>query len=158
MEVRKPPEEPGPPEDPGNQPEDPGGGAPENPGNKPDDRGAAPTQPRTPSGRLPRFVEDRKISARESGLEATPLEFDLLACLIRNRGRAVSRQMLLAEVWGFPEPDRVRTRTIDTHIATLRSKIESDPARPEFILTVRKIGYRLVPDRPRSEATKRATS
>jgi len=85
----------------------------------------------------------RTVVRKGLDLEVTPLEFDLLACLIKNRGRAVSRQMLLAEVWGFPEPDRVRTRTIDTHIATLRSKIESDPARPEFILTVRKMGYRL---------------
>jgi len=76
-------------------------------------------------------------------LEITPLEFDLLACLIRNRGRAVTRDTLLAEVWGFPEPRRVRTRTIDTHVATLRSKIEEDPTRPALILTVRKIGYRL---------------
>ncbi|MDX1577197.1 MAG: response regulator transcription factor [Gemmatimonadota bacterium] len=90
-------------------------------------------------------LEARTIERDGVEIDVTPLEFDLLACLIRRRGRAVDRETLLAEVWGFPEPGRVRTRTIDTHVATLRSKIERDPARPELILTVRKVGYRLAP-------------
>lgn len=76
-------------------------------------------------------------------LDVTPLEFELLACLIRHRGNPVDRGTILAEVWGFPEPGRVKTRTIDTHVATLRAKIEADPSEPELLLTVRKIGYRL---------------
>ncbi|MEZ4417720.1 MAG: response regulator transcription factor [Gemmatimonadota bacterium] len=87
----------------------------------------------------------RTVTREGAELEMAPLEFDLLACLIRHRGRAVSRETLLAEVWGFPEPDRIRTRTIDTHIATVRAKVEPDPSRPRWIVTVRKIGYRLEP-------------
>lgn len=85
----------------------------------------------------------RTVSRDGRVLDVTPLEFELLACLIRHRGNAVDRGTILAEVWGFPEPGRVRTRTIDTHVATLRAKIEIDPADPDLILTVRKIGYRL---------------
>lgn len=88
-------------------------------------------------------LDARTVVRDGSEVEITPLEFELLACLIRHRGRAVPRQTLLTEVWGFPEPGRVRTRTIDTHVATLRSKIEPDPSRPALILTVRKVGYRL---------------
>ena len=73
----------------------------------------------------------------------TRLEFDLLTCLLRHRGEAVTRTTLLEEVWGFPDAGRVRTRTVDTHVATLRAKIEDDSARPSWIVTVRKVGYRL---------------
>ncbi|MGI9627849.1 MAG: response regulator transcription factor [Longimicrobiales bacterium] len=85
----------------------------------------------------------RTASRHGSEIELTRLEFDLLACLIRHRGEVVLRETLLSEVWGFPEPDRVRTRTVDTHVATLRGKIEADPTQPVWIQTVRKVGYRL---------------
>jgi DNA-binding response OmpR family regulator len=52
----------------------------------------------------------------------------------------MTRQRLLEEVWEYPSS--VLTRTVDTHIAELRRKLETDPAHPEHILTVRKIGYR----------------
>lgn len=78
-------------------------------------------------------------------VDLTRLEFDLLAALLRAGGDVVRRERLLREVWGFPEPERVQTRTIDTHIASLRSKLEEDPGRPRHILTVRKVGYRLAP-------------
>ncbi|MEE8561790.1 MAG: helix-turn-helix domain-containing protein, partial [Gemmatimonadota bacterium] len=60
-----------------------------------------------------------------------------------HRGIAVSREQLLQEVWGYSEPERIRTRTVDTHVAALRAKLERDPSAPEHILTVRKVGYRL---------------
>jgi DNA-binding response OmpR family regulator len=85
----------------------------------------------------------RTVERAGTAVDLTPLEFDLLACLLRRRGQAVARDTILAEVWGFPEPGRIRTRTIDTHVATLRAKIELDPANPAHVLTVRKIGYRL---------------
>jgi len=88
-------------------------------------------------------VGARTVCRGSIEIEVTPLEFALLACLLQHRGRAVSREQLLADVWGFPDPDRVRTRTIDTHVATLRAKLESDPTSPRLILTVRKVGYRL---------------
>ncbi len=80
--------------------------------------------------------------ARRAGDELTlaPKEFDLLAELIRHRGAVLSRDLLLERVWGF---DFVGdTRTVDVHIRWLREKIESDPANPTRIQTVRGIGYR----------------
>ncbi|NNM32419.1 MAG: response regulator transcription factor, partial [Gemmatimonadetes bacterium] len=76
-------------------------------------------------------------------VELTRLEFDLLACLLENRGRAVTRTRLLSQVWGYPDPRRARTRTLDTHVASLRAKLEVDPSRPAHIVTVRKVGYRI---------------
>jgi DNA-binding response OmpR family regulator len=72
----------------------------------------------------------------------TPLEFEVLRALIRRRGTVVSRQELLREVWAH-QADDIVTRTVDTHVGELRKKLEKDPARPQHILTVRKIGYRL---------------
>ncbi|MEJ2239197.1 MAG: response regulator transcription factor [Gemmatimonadales bacterium] len=71
----------------------------------------------------------------------TPKEFDLLVALVRRRGAAATREDLLKEVWQYE--DGVMTRTVDIHIAELRRKLETNPARPQHILTVRKVGYRL---------------
>jgi DNA-binding response OmpR family regulator len=70
-----------------------------------------------------------------------PKEFDLLLALARREGRVASRFELLEEVWGYGAD--VVSRTVDTHIGQLRSKLEADPAAPRFIITVRKSGYRL---------------
>ncbi|MNC94049.1 Sensory transduction protein regX3 [compost metagenome] len=72
----------------------------------------------------------------------TPKEFDLLVALLRRRGAVASRAELLGEVWAYANPD-VETRTVDVHVAELRRKLESDPANPRHIVTVRKKGYRL---------------
>jgi DNA-binding response OmpR family regulator len=74
-------------------------------------------------------------------VELAPKEFDLLVALVRHDGAVVSRQDLLDEVWGYAAD--VVSRTVDTHIAELRRKLEEDPARPCHLLTVRKAGYRL---------------
>lgn len=87
----------------------------------------------------------RTVVRRGQPVELSRLEFDLLASLLRAGGNAVSRERLLREVWGISRPDRIRTRTIDTHIAALRSKLEDEPGRPRHIITVRKVGYRLEP-------------
>jgi two-component system alkaline phosphatase synthesis response regulator PhoP len=71
----------------------------------------------------------------------TPKEYDLLLALIERRGAVATREELLKEVWQY-EAD-VMTRTVDMHIAELRRKLEQDPAKPNHILTVRKVGYRL---------------
>jgi len=71
----------------------------------------------------------------------TPKEFDLLLALVRRRGAVVNRVALLEEVWGYPAA--VATRTVDTHIAELRRKLEECPAQPRHILTVHRRGYRL---------------
>jgi DNA-binding response OmpR family regulator len=67
-------------------------------------------------------------------------EFDLLACLMRNRGMALSRDLLLERVWGHDFPGD--PRTVDVHIRWLREKVEDDPSQPVYIQTVRGIGYR----------------
>jgi two-component system alkaline phosphatase synthesis response regulator PhoP len=71
----------------------------------------------------------------------TPKEFDLLYALIKRRGAVATRMELLSEVWGYSVA--VLSRTVDTHVAELRRKLEVDPAAPRHILTVRKAGYRL---------------
>jgi DNA-binding response OmpR family regulator len=67
-------------------------------------------------------------------------EFDLLTCLIRNRGMALSRDVLLERVWGYDFLGD--SRTVDVHIRWLREKVEPDPGRPVYIQTVRGVGYR----------------
>ncbi len=114
-------------------------------------RRAGPPGPRGPAPRTYRFGDveldegARTVTRGNTAVSLTRLEFDLLAVLLRAGGNAVSRNRLLRDVWGISRPDRVRTRTIDTHIAALRSKLEVEPGRPRHILTVRKVGYRLDP-------------
>jgi len=103
-------------------------------------------QPDTPNREVleagPLRVDIRSRRAWRSGEEITlpQKEFDLLTCLMRNRGIALSRDLLLERVWGF---DFVGdSRTVDVHIRWLRGKIEADSARPTYIQTVRGVGYR----------------
>lgn len=74
-------------------------------------------------------------------LDLTPKEFELLHLLAVNPGRVFTRDILLERIWGY---ECVReTRTVDVHIRYLRQKIEKDPANPEYLETVRGVGYRL---------------
>ena len=75
-----------------------------------------------------------------SELTLSQKEFDLLTCLIRNRGMALSRDVLLERVWGYDFLGD--SRTVDVHIRWLREKVEQDPGRPTYIQTVRGVGYR----------------
>jgi DNA-binding response OmpR family regulator len=82
----------------------------------------------------------RRIWRNDAEIQLSQKEFDLLACLMRNRGLALSRDVLLERVWGF---DYVGDgRTVDVHIRWLREKVELDPSSPEYLQTVRGIGYR----------------
>jgi two-component system response regulator MtrA len=83
----------------------------------------------------------RTVFRRREAVALTPMEFDLLVALVRRRGAVASRLELLHDVWGHSSA--VLTRTVDTHIAELRRKLETNPAMPRHILTVRKAGYRL---------------
>lgn len=85
----------------------------------------------------------RTVRRAGTAVSLTPKEFDLLMALLRRRGDVASRLELQREVWGHRAA--VLTRTVDTHIADLRRKLESDPSAPRHILTVRKAGYRLDP-------------
>jgi DNA-binding response OmpR family regulator len=90
-------------------------------------------------------VDTGSRRAWRNGAELTlsQKEFDLLTCLIRNSGIALSRDLLLERVWGFDFLGD--SRTVDVHIRWLREKIEADPARPTYIQTVRGVGYRFEP-------------
>jgi two-component system, OmpR family, alkaline phosphatase synthesis response regulator PhoP len=83
----------------------------------------------------------RTVVRRGRTVEVTPKEFDLLCALLRAGGAVVSRADLLRQVWGYRSA--AATRTLDTHVAELRRKLEPEPAEPRHILTVRKIGYRI---------------
>lgn len=92
-------------------------------------------------GRL--VIRPEKYEAVLDGtkLDLTPKEFELLHLLAANPGRVFTRDILLERIWGY---DSVReTRTVDVHIRYLRQKIERNPASPEYIETVRGVGYRL---------------
>ena len=74
-------------------------------------------------------------------INLTKHEFDLLKYLIKNRERVIERDELLDEVWG--EDVIVASRTIDTHMANLRKKIEKNPSNPKIIISVRGVGYKI---------------
>jgi DNA-binding response OmpR family regulator len=86
----------------------------------------------------------RTVTREGESVDLTPKEFDLLVALLGRRGAVISRQELLKEVWGYGNAD-INTRTVDVHLSELRRKLEQDPAKPRYILTVRKAGYRLRP-------------
>jgi len=90
------------------------------------------------------FIDFKKHEATKSGaaLELSPREFKILKFLIEHRGEVVSRDQLLDEVWSYDSFPL--TRTVDTHIAKLRQKIETTPNNPRFLITVHGLGYKFV--------------
>jgi two-component system, OmpR family, alkaline phosphatase synthesis response regulator PhoP len=99
-----------------------------------------------PSHEIVRFgdvvvdVAARTVTRCGAPCTLTPKAFELLLALVARGGRVATRQELLKEVWGYGA--FVLSRTVDSHIAELRRKVEDDPARPRHIITVWKIGYR----------------
>ena len=89
-------------------------------------------------------VDFRRAEVRRDGapVELSGLELKLLRYLVEHRGSVLSRDELLEKVWGYDATPV--TRTVDVHIASLRQKLEPNPARPEFILTVHGLGYKFV--------------
>ena len=85
-------------------------------------------------------ISARIVLVEGKRIDLAPREFDLLLALVEQKGRVVSRQKLLTDVWRHQ--GQVVTRTVDTHIAELRRKLEKDAANPKYIQTVRKAGYR----------------
>ena len=90
-------------------------------------------------------VDFRRYEARKAGVlfEMTRKEFGLLKLLAARGGEVVTRDELLDEVWGYEAMPT--TRTVDNHVASLRAKLEVDPAAPRHLLTVFGVGYRWVP-------------
>lgn len=101
---------------------------------------ASPTVTELESGDLILDLVSRRVHLDREEVQLTPREFELLASLIRNRGAVLTRDLLLAQVWG--EDYVGDPRTVDVHIRWLRQKIERDPSTPERISTVRGVGYR----------------
>ena len=106
---------------------------------------------RRPSGAVPggdgyRFgdvhVDFRRMEVTRGGqaVELSAREFKLLRHFIEHRGATLSRDELLAQVWGYDETPL--TRTVDVHVAGLRQKIEANPKSPQFILTIHGLGYK----------------
>lgn len=86
-------------------------------------------------------VERHVVSVNGEQIALPLKEFDLLEYLMRNKGRVLTRGQLIDRVWGA---DYVGdTKTLDVHVKRLRSKIEADPAKPERLVTVRGLGYKL---------------
>jgi len=77
-------------------------------------------------------------------VDLTALEFKLLAAFIRHRGHMLTRGRLLDEIWG--SATFVTDRVVDTHITNLRKKIEPEPAKPRYLVSVRGLGYRFDAD------------
>jgi two-component system alkaline phosphatase synthesis response regulator PhoP len=88
-------------------------------------------------------LDFRKYEGTKKGkkLELTPLEFRMLKLLIEKKGQVVSRDDFLDQIWG-EENVSVSFRTVDSHIANIRKKIEDDPANPRYILSLRSVGYK----------------
>jgi two-component system OmpR family response regulator len=92
-------------------------------------------------GNLEVDIARHRASLAGAALELSPKEFDLLAFLAKNKGLVFSREQLLEKVWGYDFTGD--TRTVDVHIRWLRQKIETDPAHPQCLVTVRGTGYKL---------------
>lgn len=99
-----------------------------------------PERPRIVFGDVEVDVAARTIKRAGELVEVTATEFDVLVCLVSERGRAMSREDIFRRVWG---PNHHGTpRTVDNFIQQLRAKLEVDPQDPAFIQTVRGVGYR----------------
>lgn len=86
-------------------------------------------------------AERRSVTRAGEDVSLTPRAFELLVAFARRAGATLTRQELLRTVWSYDES--VTTRTVDVHVAELRRKLERDPADPQLILTVHRVGYRL---------------
>lgn len=86
-------------------------------------------------------ITARTVRKGEENISLSLREFDLLACLCRHKNNAVSKDALLSEVWGTFST--VEPATLAVHIRWLREKLESNPAKPDYIKTVFKVGYML---------------
>jgi len=97
-------------------------------------------EPRFETGPLSVDFARRRVLVGEREVSLTPTEYDLLKVFITHRGKILTRQMLLSEVWGAET--HARTHSLHVYVALLRQKIEPLPERPHFILTIPGVGYR----------------
>jgi len=89
-------------------------------------------------------VDFKKYEVKKAGhpIHLTALEFNLLHLFVQHPNEVLSRDFILDKIWG--EEVYVNNRTVDTHVAQLRKKIEDDPANPKYIVGVRGVGYKFI--------------
>ncbi|HVC06319.1 MAG TPA: response regulator transcription factor [Solirubrobacterales bacterium] len=102
--------------------------------------GEPPDEEAIESGELTIDFGRRMVTLRGAEVRVTYVEFEILGALARSPGRVLSRETLLEHVWG--DSEYRDPRTVDVHIRHLREKLEGDPKQPEFLFTVRGVGYR----------------
>ena len=105
-------------------------------------RSSAATRAIVTFGSIQVDMERRIVSNRSGEVKLTPSEYNLLTYFLQNPDRALTREAILADVWGFESAPT--TRTVDAHVVKLRQKLEADPTVPRHFLTVHGIGYRFV--------------
>lgn len=86
-------------------------------------------------------LHKRSVFKNNAKVQLTGIEFNILELLITNAGKKLSRNMILDNVWGYTPERYVDTRVVDVHVSRLRSKLERNGSKPEYILTVRSVGY-----------------
>lgn len=92
------------------------------------------------AGEIKIYLEQYEAYLAGEKLEFTPKEFELLVYFIRNKNRVLSRDVLLSAVWNYDFAGD--TRIVDVHVSHLREKIEENTRKPQFIKTIRGIGYK----------------
>ncbi len=102
-------------------------------------RKKGPNRSQLKAGRLTLDLKNQRLRKGKTFSALTPKEFALLKAFMSNGGEVLTRKYLMKEVW---ETDYMGdTRTLDVHICWIRRKIEDDPANPEYLTTVRGVGY-----------------
>jgi DNA-binding response OmpR family regulator len=96
--------------------------------------------PTLKSGNLELDISRHEARIDNRNIDLSPKEFDLLAYLMKHKGKVYNRDFLLKQIWGYEYSGD--SRTIDVHIRWLRKKIEVDPDHPERIITLRGVGYK----------------
>ena len=102
------------------------------------------TEPHFQAGPLEVDFATRRVQVEGREVQLTPTEYELLKILITHRGKILTRQMLLQELWGTEA--HARMHSLHVYVAQLRQKIEPDPERPQFIITIPGVGYRFSDD------------
>ncbi len=102
------------------------------------------TEPGFHAGALSIDFALRRVQVNDQEISLTPTEYDLLKLFVTQRGKILTRQMLLKDLWGTEM--HARTHSLHVYVAQLRQKIEPFPERPRFILTVPGVGYRFNDD------------